>query len=101
MLGLMQDRPLLISQLIEHAAAYYPDVEIVSRTNEGPIHRYGYAQAQVRAKKIAEAVQALGIRLGDRVGNVPNTGNPASTNPAIFSSTSGRIVSPCGNARNR
>ena len=70
MLGLMQDRPLLISQLIEHAAAYYPDVEIVSRTNEGPIHRYGYAQAQVRAKKIAEAVQALGIRLGDRVGTI-------------------------------
>ena len=32
MLGLMQDRPLLISQIIDYAAAYYPDVEIVSRT---------------------------------------------------------------------
>ena len=42
MLGLMQDRPLLISQMIDFAATYYPDVEIVTRTIEGPIHRYGY-----------------------------------------------------------
>ena len=41
MLGLMQDRPLLISQMIDFAAAYYPKVEIVSRTVEGPINRYG------------------------------------------------------------
>jgi len=32
MLGLMQDRPLLISQMIDFAAAYFPDVEIVTRT---------------------------------------------------------------------
>ncbi len=39
MQGLMQDRPLLISALIEHAAAMHPDAEIVSRTVEGPLHR--------------------------------------------------------------
>ncbi len=70
MLGLMQDRPLLISQIIDFAANYYPDVEIVSRTIEGPIHRYGYRDAQVRAKKLAEALQGLGIKLGDRVGTI-------------------------------
>ena len=70
MLGLMQDRPLLISQIIDFAAAYYSDVEIVSRTVEGPIHRYGYRDAQKRAKKLAEALQGLGIKLGDRVGTV-------------------------------
>jgi fatty-acyl-CoA synthase len=70
MLGLMQDRPLLISQIIDYAAAYYSDVEIVSRTVEGPIHRYGYRDAQKRAKKLAEALQGLGIKLGDRVGTV-------------------------------
>ena len=70
MLGLMQDRPLLISQIIDYAAAYYPDVEIVSRTIEGPIHRYGYRDAQKRAKKLAEALQGLGIKLGDRVGTI-------------------------------
>jgi len=70
MLGLMQDRPLLISQIIDFAAAYYGDVEIVSRTIEGPIHRYGYRDAHKRAKKLAEALQGLGIKLGDRVGTI-------------------------------
>ncbi len=70
MLGLMQDRPLLISQIIDFAAAYYPDVEIVSRTVEGPIHRYGYKDAAKRAKKVAEALQGLGVKLGDRVGTI-------------------------------
>jgi acyl-CoA synthetase (AMP-forming)/AMP-acid ligase II len=70
MLGLMQDRPLLISQIIDFAAAYYPDVEIVTRTVEGPIHRYGYKDAARRAKQLAEALQGLGIKLGDRVGTI-------------------------------
>src|SRR5713226_3017412 len=70
MLGLMQDRPLLISQIIDYAAAYYPDVEIVSRTVEGPIHRYGYRDAAKRAKQLAEALQGLGIKLGARVGTI-------------------------------
>ena len=70
MLGLMQDRPLLISQMIDFAARYYPDVEIVTRTVEGPIHRYGYRDAGKRAKQVAEALQGLGIKLGDRVGTL-------------------------------
>ena len=70
MLGLMQDRPLLISQMIDFAARYYPDVEIVTRTVEGPIHRYGYRDAARRSKQLAEALQGLGIKLGDRVGTI-------------------------------
>src|SRR5258708_15987970 len=70
MRGLMQDRPLLISQMIDFAAAYSPDVEIVTRTVEGPIHRYGYRDAAKRAKQTAEALQGLGIKLGDRIGTL-------------------------------
>ncbi|WP_439613365.1 3-(methylthio)propionyl-CoA ligase [Reyranella sp.] len=70
MLGLMQDRPLLISQLIEHAALNHGDTEIVSRTVEGPIHRYTYRDANVRAKKVAEALLGLGIKVGDRIGTL-------------------------------
>ncbi|HKU99781.1 MAG TPA: 3-(methylthio)propionyl-CoA ligase [Vineibacter sp.] len=70
MLGLMQDRPLLISQIIDFAAEYYGDVEIVSRSIEGPIHRYTYRDAHRRAKQLAEALQGLGVKLGDRVGTV-------------------------------
>jgi len=70
MLGLMQDRPLLISQFIDYAAEFHPNVEIVSRAVEGPIHRYTYKQAQIRAKQLAEALASLGIKLGDRVGTM-------------------------------
>ena len=70
MLGLMQDRPLLISQLIEHAALNHGDTEIVSRTVEGPIHRYTYRDANKRAKKVAEALLDLGIKVGDRIGTL-------------------------------
>jgi fatty-acyl-CoA synthase len=70
MLGLMQDRPLLISQIIDFAGKNYPDVEIVTRTVEGPIHRYGYKDALKRSKQVAEALQGLGVQLGDRVGTL-------------------------------
>lgn len=65
--GMMMDRPLLISQLIEYAGTYHPRTEIVSRTTEGPIHRYGYADCHARAQRLANALKRLGIELGDRV----------------------------------
>lgn len=40
MFGLMQDRPLLIQQLIDHAALNHGDTEIVPQTLEGGLHRY-------------------------------------------------------------
>ena len=70
MFGLMQDRPLLIQQLIDHAALNHGDTEIVSRTVEGPIHRYTYRDAHKRSKKVAEALLALGIAAGDRIGTL-------------------------------
>ncbi|QSX77524.1 3-(methylthio)propionyl-CoA ligase [Agrilutibacter solisilvae] len=67
MLGLMQDHKLLVSSLIEHAAAAHPDAGIVSRTVEGPIHRCTYGDIQRRAKQAANALAALGVQRGDRV----------------------------------
>jgi fatty-acyl-CoA synthase len=65
--GLMMDRPLLVSAAIDYAAEVYPDVEIVSQTVEGGIHRYGYRGARQRIGRLANALLALGIRPGDRV----------------------------------
>jgi len=70
MQGLMQDRPLLISSLIEHANAFHPGAEIVSRTVEGPIHRCTYADIRRRAKQVANALTALGVRPGERIGTL-------------------------------
>ncbi len=70
MQGLMSERPLLVSAIIKHAAIYHRDTEIVSRTVEGAIHRYGYQAAERRSKKLARALLKLGIGPGDRVGTL-------------------------------
>jgi fatty-acyl-CoA synthase len=70
MLGLMQDRPLLISSLIDHAATFHPHTEIVSRLPEGPVRRSSWGEVQQRAKQVANALQQLGVRPGERVGTL-------------------------------
>ena len=67
MRGLMMDRPLLIASLLDYAAQYHGDTEIVSSVTEGGTHRYTYAEASLRAKKLAQALMRLGIAKGDRV----------------------------------
>ena len=70
MQGLMMDMPLLISSLIQHADRYHGDTEIVSRTVEGPIHRYTYRDAHARSRKLANALQRLGVKSSDRIGTL-------------------------------
>ena len=67
MQGLMQDRPLLIWQLLEHGARHHGNVEIVSRRVEGDIHRYTYRDALRRSCRLANAIDALGIAPGERI----------------------------------
>mgnify|MGYP000929506402 CR=1 FL=1 len=67
MLGLMQDHPLLISSLIEHAARHHAEGEIVSRRVEGDLHRYTYGDASGRSRQVANALDRLGLASGDRV----------------------------------
>ncbi|MEO8751673.1 MAG: 3-(methylthio)propionyl-CoA ligase [Casimicrobiaceae bacterium] len=67
MLGLMQDVPLLVSSLIRHADRHHGDVEIVSRRVEGDIHRTTYRQLHARARRLANALDALGAGLSDRI----------------------------------
>jgi fatty-acyl-CoA synthase len=68
--GLMMDRPLLLSDVIEHAAAQFGDVEIVSRETHGPLFRYTYAECAVRARKLAHALGQLGLSAGSAVGSI-------------------------------
>jgi fatty-acyl-CoA synthase len=65
--GLMMDRPLLVSGVIDFAADVYPGVEVVSQTVEGGVHRYGYGEARQRIGRLANALRALGVKPGDRV----------------------------------
>ena len=66
-MGQMMSQPLLISSIIKHADRYYGDNEIVSRRVEGDIHRYTYRECHKRARQMANALEALGVKIGDRV----------------------------------
>jgi fatty-acyl-CoA synthase len=65
--GLMMQSQLTINSLIEHAARFHGDTEIVSRSVEGPIHRYTYADAFLRVHRLANSLVDLGVADGDRV----------------------------------
>jgi 3-(methylthio)propionyl---CoA ligase len=67
MQGLMMDMPLLVSNLLRHAARHFPDVEIVSRRVEGDIHRYNYRDCHDRAARLADAFTKRGVHVGDRI----------------------------------
>lgn len=68
--GQMMDQPLLISSLLKHAETYHGDSEIVSRTVEGPIHRYTYRDAAKRSRQLANALAALEVKPGECVGTL-------------------------------
>jgi acyl-CoA synthetase (AMP-forming)/AMP-acid ligase II len=68
--GLMMDRPLLISSIIEHAAAQFGDVQIVSRETHGPMFRYSYAECAARVRRLANGLRHLGLDAGAAVGSI-------------------------------
>ena len=67
MFGQMQQQALLISSLLVHAERHHGDQEIVSRRVEGDIHRSTFREMASRSRRMAKAMQALGIKPSDRV----------------------------------
>jgi fatty-acyl-CoA synthase len=67
MLGLMQDWPLLLHRIIDHAAKYHGERKVITRSVEGPIVETNYAQIRQRALKVAKRLEKDGIKFGDRV----------------------------------
>ena len=67
MLGLMQDWPLLLHRIIDHAAKFHGERKVITRSVEGPIVETNYAQIRARALKVAQRLEKDGIKLGDRV----------------------------------
>lgn len=61
----MQDWPLLVPTILEHASTYHSTREIISRTVEGPIHRCTYIDLARRARKLASAMEQMGVEQGD------------------------------------
>jgi acyl-CoA synthetase (AMP-forming)/AMP-acid ligase II len=68
MRGLMMDRPLLVSSILDYAADRYGEVEMVSCPADAPAHRTTYAGLRRRAAQLAGALQhELGVQPGDRI----------------------------------
>ena len=67
MLGLMQQRPLLISSLLDYAERYHAGTEIVSRSVEGPLHRSNWGTIAARAKRVANALRRFGVTRSERI----------------------------------
>ena len=75
MLGLMQQRPLLISSLVDYASTWHGGREIVSRDPEGAMHRSTYAEVAARAKRVANALDALCVESDARIATLAWNGH--------------------------
>lgn len=75
MLGLMQDWPLTVDKILDHAKNWHGHREVVSRSVEGPIVRTTYAEIHARAKRVSGVLKAWDVKVGDRIATLAwNTG---------------------------
>ena len=65
--GLMMDFPLTLNTILRRAETIHAEREVATRLGDGTWHRYRYADAVRRARKLAAALNHLGIQHGDRV----------------------------------
>ncbi len=70
MQGLMQDWPLTVDKIADHARDVHGHTEVVTRAFDGAVHRTTYAALNARARRLTTALINLGIRSGDRVGTL-------------------------------
>ena len=65
--GLIMDFQLTIPAMLRRAEQLHGDREIVTRLPDRSIHRYTYADMLRRAKRLAVALDKLGVKMDDRV----------------------------------
>jgi fatty-acyl-CoA synthase len=70
MLGGMQDWPLRIMRILDHAAREHGTRELVSRYADGSVVRTDWAGIARDSRKLARALERLGLKPGDRIGTL-------------------------------
>ena len=65
--GTMMNVQLNVRWIFEHALRNHPHREVVTRLDDGSLHRYTYADFGKRVAQLAHALVELGIKPGDRV----------------------------------
>jgi acyl-CoA synthetase (AMP-forming)/AMP-acid ligase II len=66
-LGAMQDFPLRVTRLVDHAEREHGDGEIVSAWADGTVTRTDWRNVARDGRRMAQALEAGGIKPGDRV----------------------------------
>ncbi|MEX3653454.1 long-chain fatty acid--CoA ligase [Mycolicibacterium fortuitum] len=63
----MDDYPLTLTSIVERAERFHADVDVVSRRPSGAVSRTTFGDCAARARRVASALSALGVREGDPV----------------------------------
>ncbi|MNQ45955.1 Long-chain-fatty-acid--CoA ligase [compost metagenome] len=63
----MQAFPLTLDQIVEHAAKWHSEAEVVTAREGQENARVGYADLRDRARKVSSLLQGMGVAFGDRV----------------------------------
>src|SRR5262252_1371536 len=61
------DFPLTLPAIFRHAERVFSRREIVTRLPDKSLHRYTYADFAARTRRLAGALESLGVARGDRV----------------------------------
>lgn len=67
MKGLMMPFPLTLGHVVERAERLFPTTEVVSRVSDEAVVRSTFGETILRARRLAAALRAEGLRPGDRV----------------------------------
>ncbi|WP_045877184.1 long-chain fatty acid--CoA ligase [Pseudofrankia sp. DC12] len=67
MISTMQDVPLGIRRLLEHAVTVYPDQKLFTAQADGSLTVATFAEAGANAARLAHGLTELGVTAGDRV----------------------------------
>lgn len=65
--GAMQSYPLTLDRIIEHAAKWTPEAEVVTARSGAENARISYAGLRDRARKVSGLLDGFGVTFGDRV----------------------------------
>jgi fatty-acyl-CoA synthase len=66
----MMDAQLTLDSVLARAVDLFPDREVVTKTPDGAVHRYTYADLDRRVRKLANALDELGVGAGGRIATV-------------------------------
>ncbi len=65
--GSIQDFPLTLNRILDHAAKWHGDAQVVTARGDLPNQRIGYAALRDRALRVSSLLAGYGVAQGDRV----------------------------------